>query len=67
MTPKAKRDLIQEGRGGVIQISVKEEAKEGKANEAVRRLIAEHLSVPVSRVRIVTGHTRPTKTISVVG
>jgi len=65
VTPGAKRYLLQEGKRGVIQISVKEPAQAGLANEAVRRLIAEHLNVPVSTVLIMTGHQRSVKMIGV--
>ncbi len=38
-------------------VAVKEPAKEGRANRAIERALAEHFGVPPSRVRIVAGHT----------
>lgn len=48
-------------------VSVREEAKENKANYAMLLLLAEHLDVPVSILRIVTGHHSPSKIIDVMG
>ena len=45
---------------------VKEPPKEGKANQAVIRLLAEHFGVPQSRVRILSGFGSRNKVIEVV-
>jgi uncharacterized protein YggU (UPF0235/DUF167 family) len=42
-------------------------ALENRANEALRRLLAERLNVPVAAVRIVAGEKSRTKRISVAG
>jgi uncharacterized protein (TIGR00251 family) len=47
-------------------VKVKEPPKEGKANEAVIRLLAEHFGVPRSQVRILVGFSSKTKVIEVV-
>jgi uncharacterized protein (TIGR00251 family) len=38
-----------------------------RANEALRRLLAERLKVPVSAVRIVAGEKSRTKRVSIMG
>lgn len=53
--------------GTTFVVSVREPAKENRANERVRQLLAEALMVPVSAVRIVSGHHRPHKRIAVSG
>lgn len=62
------------GRGGVsprgtfdasFMVSVKEPAKEGRANRAIEKAIAEYFNIPPSRVRIVSGEASKEKVIEV--
>jgi uncharacterized protein (TIGR00251 family) len=46
-------------------VKVKEPPKEGKANEAVIRLLAEHFGVPRSQVRILSGFQSKNKVVEV--
>ena len=46
-------------------VKVKEPPKEGKANQAVVKLLAEHFGVPSSQVRIVSGLRSKNKVIEV--
>jgi len=63
--PSSKTEAIgQEGDSFIVQ--VKEPPKEGKANQAVVRLLAEHFSVPKSQVRILSGFRSRNKVIEVV-
>lgn len=57
----SKGPLVESGTGGALTVYVRERAVEGKANEAVTRLLAEHLGVPKSRVELVAGATSRTK------
>jgi uncharacterized protein len=50
-----KGPLVEAGADGELTIYVREQAVEGKANEAVVRLLAEHLGVPRSRVQLASG------------
>ena len=52
-----KGPLVEVGPDGDLTLYVRERAVDGKANEAVRRLLAEHLSVPPSHVELVSGQT----------
>ncbi len=63
---EAPREAL-ERLGTTFVVSVREPAKENRANERVRELLAEALMVPVSAVRIVSGHHRPTKRVTVLG
>jgi uncharacterized protein YggU (UPF0235/DUF167 family) len=56
-----KGPLVEVGADGVLTIYVRERAVEGKANEAVVKLLAAHLSVPRSRVELVSGATSRVK------
>ena len=62
--PSSKtEELSQEGDSFIIK--VKEPPKEGKANQAAIRLLAEHFSVPQSQVRILSGFRSRNKVIEV--
>jgi uncharacterized protein YggU (UPF0235/DUF167 family) len=52
-----KGPLVEIGPAGELTIWVRERAVGGKANDAVVRLLAEHLAIPRSRVVLISGHT----------
>jgi uncharacterized protein len=54
-------------KDGVLIVRVTAPAIEGRANEAVRRLVAKHLRVPKSAVTIVRGARSRDKVIQVEG
>jgi len=63
--PNSKTDEVsQEGDNFIVK--VKELPKEGKANQAVIKLLAEHFGVPQSQVRILSGFKSKNKVIEVV-
>ena len=65
--PRAKRTEVAGERGGVIVIRVSAPPVDGRANEAVTRLIAERLNVPRSAVAVVRGHGARDKQVRVDG
>ena len=67
VTPRASRDAIEGEHAGALRIRLTAPPVEGRANEALRRLLAERLNVPVSAVRIVAGETSRTKRVSIAG
>ncbi len=52
-----KGPLVEVGASGDLTIYVREPAVDGKANEAVVRLLAAHLDLPRSRLHLVSGAT----------
>jgi uncharacterized protein YggU (UPF0235/DUF167 family) len=52
-----KGPLVEVGSNGELTIYVQERAVDGKANDAVIRLLAAHLQLPRSRVELVSGTT----------
>ena len=50
-----KGPLVETGANGELTIYVREPAVDGKANDAVARLLAAHLQLPRSRVELVSG------------
>lgn len=65
VTPKARKERVEERPNGVLEISVREPSAENRANIRVRQLVAARFGVPVVRVRIMTGHHHRSKMISV--
>jgi uncharacterized protein YggU (UPF0235/DUF167 family) len=52
-----KGPLVEVDDDGALTIYVQERAVDGKANEAVTKLLAAHLGVPRSRVELISGAT----------
>lgn len=63
--PSAREDGIKKEVDG-YRVTTKMRAHNGKANEAVRRIIAEHFDVAASRVTIVRGTTSHKKYIEIL-
>ena len=63
--PRAKRDEVGGERAGRLVVRTTAAPVDGRANEAVRKLIAAHLGVPVRRVEIVAGHHSRDKIVRV--
>ena len=57
-------EVLQEGDSFIV--NVKEPPKEGKANQAIIKLLAEHFGVPKSQVRILSGFRSKNKVIEVI-
>jgi hypothetical protein len=62
--PNSKIEEISQAGDSFI-IKVKEPPKEGKANQSVIRLLAEHFGIPHSQVRILSGFRNRNKIIEV--
>ncbi|MGA8848386.1 MAG: DUF167 domain-containing protein [Dehalococcoidia bacterium] len=56
-------EISREGDSFIVK--VKEPPKEGKANQAVVKLLAEHFGVPQSQVRILSGFKSKNKVVEV--
>ncbi len=62
--PGSKRRSVR-AQGEIYFVEVKSPPKEGKANEELREVLAEHFGVPKSAVRIVSGHRARLKVVEV--
>ncbi|MGI9123370.1 MAG: DUF167 domain-containing protein [Mycobacterium sp.] len=56
-----KGPLVEVAHDGALTVFVRERAIEGKATEAVVKVLAEHLGVPKSRLELVAGATSRVK------
>jgi hypothetical protein len=67
VAPRASRDAIEGEYQGALKVRLTTPPLDGRANEALRRLLAESLNVPLSAVRIVAGEKSRTKRVAVMG
>lgn len=64
--PGSKKGPLVEGDGqGGLTVYVRERPVEGKANEAVIELLAEHFDVPKSHLEILRGHASRFKVVRI--
>jgi len=61
----AKQEKVEEVAAGEYRVHVKAPPREGRANEAVIRALAEHFSVPKSHVVILAGQTGKRKLVRI--
>lgn len=67
LTPRGGRDRIDGWDGDVLRVRVAAPPAEGRANEAMLRLIAKAIGVPPSRLTLVAGAQSRTKVIDIEG
>ena len=72
VTPNAGRDTIEgveqrDDGSAVLRVRVKAVPDKGRANAAVRALLAKGLGVPKSAISVTNGETARLKTLAVVG
>ena len=67
VTPRASRNAIEGEYQGALRVRLTAPPVEDRANEALCRLLAERLNVPVSAVRIVAGARSRTKRVAISG
>ncbi|HUA11795.1 MAG TPA: DUF167 domain-containing protein [Solirubrobacteraceae bacterium] len=67
LTPRAGRDAIDGVRDGVVLARVAAPAHDGRANEALRRLLARQLGVSAGAVTLVRGARSREKLVEVAG
>jgi uncharacterized protein (TIGR00251 family) len=67
LTPRAGRDEVLGFEGDVLRVRVVAPPVDGRANEALTRLLAARLGVPHRAIEVVGGHTARTKVIAIDG
>ena len=63
--PNAHRDAVETRPDGTIAVRVTAPATEGRANAAVRRVVAKHFAARVTDVDVLRGHRTRRKTLIV--
>ena len=65
--PRAQRDEVAGYGEGVLRVRLRALPVEGRANESLRRFLAERLGLTQSDIEIVSGKTGRTKQVRVTG
>jgi hypothetical protein len=65
--PKARKEGIDGVHDGALRVAVNAPPDKGKANEALIRVLARLMDVPISDVSIMSGHGSRRKRIRVTG
>jgi uncharacterized protein len=65
--PRARRNELAGERGGALLVRVTAPPVEGRANDAVRKLLAKRLGVAPGRVSVVRGESGRDKIVEVEG
>lgn len=63
--PDAKKEAVIRVDDTSYSIAVREPAERNLANNRVREVLADELSVPVGKVRLISGHRSPKKIFSI--
>jgi uncharacterized protein (TIGR00251 family) len=64
--PGSRRNQVEKLPTGEYRVHVAAPAHDGKANQALVRLLADHFERPVSCVRIVLGHGAKRKVVEIL-
>ena len=67
VVPNSSREMIAGLLGDRLKVKVVQPPEDGKANRAVEEFLARTLGLAPSHVTVIAGHSRPQKTIRVVG
>jgi len=65
--PGAKKQQLRGMYGNAVKIALRAQAMDGKANQALVAFIAQSVSLPRQRVRLVSGQTSRKKRIYIQG
>jgi uncharacterized protein (TIGR00251 family) len=65
--PRARRNELAGERGGALLVRVTAPPVEGRANDAVRKLLAKQLGVAPGRVAVVRGESGRNKLVEIEG
>lgn len=63
--PKSKKEFVKKISDFTYQVAVKEEAKEGKANQAIIESLAKYFNLPKSGIEIITGANFKQKVVEI--
>lgn len=61
-----KKEEIFERKPGYFDVFVREKPEQNMANRKIVELVAQYFGVSVSNIKIISGHHKPTKILSVV-
>lgn len=63
--PKKKREYVEQISPTHYLVAVKEPTRQGRANQAIIRALAEYFDIAPSEIELISGHTSKTKIFEV--
>ncbi len=63
--PGARKESVIQSDEKTYTIAVKEPAERNLANKRIREVLAEHLGVAVSKIKMISGHRSPRKIFTI--
>lgn len=63
--PHSRKEYVEESKDGRLIVAVRAPREEGKANERLCEMLAEHFAVPSESVRIIRGKTQASKLVRI--
>jgi len=63
--PKSNKNIITKIKDGVYEVKLKAKPQQNQANELLIKALAEYFAIPVSAVKIISGHHSPHKRIEI--
>lgn len=61
----AKKETFEKVKSDTFKISVKEKAERNMANNRVKEILVNELAIPLNKIRLISGHTSPSKIFSI--
>lgn len=65
VTAGARREEVIREDEGSFRMRIKEPRERNRANERIREILSEELSVPIAKIRLLTGHRSSSKMYTV--
>lgn len=65
VTVNAKKETFEKINQDTFKISVKQKAERNMANNRIKEILSENLNLPLSKFRLISGHTSPSKIFSI--
>ena len=66
VTAGVKKEVVEKIKNDEYRVWVREKAERNMANNRVRELIAREYSIPIGKVKIISGHQSPSKILSLL-
>lgn len=60
-----KKEFIQDLKNNRFLVSVKEKPEQNLANRKILQMVADYFKKPVSKIKIISGHQKPSKILSI--
>lgn len=63
--PNSRKESILQSDEKTYTVSVKEPAEQNMANKRIREMLAEHLEIPIGKIKMISGHRSSRKIFTI--